>query len=63
MIICSCNVLKDSELARFCSSDIASVEQLYACLGCEVKCGRCADYVESVMLAPQRESTSSSNCI
>jgi len=57
MIVCSCNALRDSELAAFCASGvIESCEQLYACVGCSVRCGRCADYVEGVLLKPAAAS-------
>ena len=50
MIICSCNVLRETDLKPHCRPDILSTEQLYACLGCKVQCGKCAEYIESMLL-------------
>ena len=32
-----------------CRPDIESAEQLYATLGCQLKCGRCVPYVQEIM--------------
>lgn len=53
MIICSCNRLTESEIAKHCTEDMQSCEQLYASMGCKMNCGSCADYVESVLLKPE----------
>jgi bacterioferritin-associated ferredoxin len=43
MIICSCNVLSDEDV-RFAvaAKRLRSASQVYGCLGCSAKCGRCA---------------------
>ena len=53
MIICSCNVLRESQLREACTPEMESAEQLYACLGCKPSCGKCLEYVESVLLKPE----------
>lgn len=52
MIICSCNVLSDCKV-RACLQGAASCPrtpaQVYACLGCRPKCGRCAQTIRSIL--------------
>ncbi|WP_147027688.1 (2Fe-2S)-binding protein [Methylobacterium oxalidis] len=52
MIICSCNVLSDGEV-RACVRGSASCPrtpaQVYACLGCSPRCGRCAQTIRSIL--------------
>lgn len=52
MIVCSCNVLSDGAV-RGCLNDgpgcPRTPAQVYACLGCSAKCGRCARTIRSIM--------------
>ncbi|GEP03362.1 (2Fe-2S)-binding protein [Methylobacterium oxalidis] len=52
MIVCSCNVLSDGAV-RSCLSPgpgcPRTPAQVYACLGCSPKCGRCARTIRSIM--------------
>lgn len=52
MIVCSCNVLSDGAV-RGCLSDGPACPrtpaQVYACLGCSPKCGRCARTIREIM--------------
>ena len=51
MIVCSCNVLSDHALrsAVVSAEKPPRVSQVYACLGCKVRCGRCAGAVRRIM--------------
>jgi bacterioferritin-associated ferredoxin len=57
MIICSCNVIKESDILAVLSPEIDSAEALYACLGCTIKCGKCTAYVEQELISncPRRQ--------
>src|ERR1700694_2548750 len=50
MIVCSCNVLSDSQV-RSAITDGAprSAAQVYGCLGCSPQCGRCATTIRRIM--------------
>ncbi|WP_342104411.1 (2Fe-2S)-binding protein [Methylobacterium sp. SI9] len=52
MIVCSCNVLSDGAV-RACLAPGPSCPrtpaQVYACLGCSPKCGRCARTIRDIM--------------
>ena len=52
MIVCSCNVLSDGAV-RGCLGDgpgcPRTPAQVYACLGCSPKCGRCARTIRAIM--------------
>ena len=50
MIICSCNVITDSDV-RDAVSEAAprSTGQVYGCLGCSPQCGRCARTIRRIM--------------
>lgn len=54
MIVCSCNVLSDGAV-RDCLSPgpgcPRTPAQVYACLGCSPKCGRCARTIRAIMQA------------
>ncbi|MER9133560.1 (2Fe-2S)-binding protein [Mesorhizobium sp. M0768] len=42
MIICSCNVLSDQDVRSAVEAGrTRSISQVYGCLGCSPKCGRC----------------------
>jgi bacterioferritin-associated ferredoxin len=51
MIVCSCNVLSDSQVRETCARADAprSPFQVYQCLGCSPQCGRCARTIRSIM--------------
>jgi bacterioferritin-associated ferredoxin len=44
MIVCSCNVLSDKQIATVLQGDPhpPRISQVYACLGCRAQCGQCA---------------------
>ncbi|MCJ2133193.1 (2Fe-2S)-binding protein [Methylobacterium sp. J-026] len=52
MIVCSCNVLSDGAV-RSCLAPgpgcPRTPAQVYACLGCSPKCGRCARTIRAIM--------------
>jgi bacterioferritin-associated ferredoxin len=52
MIVCSCNVFSDGEV-RACLAPGPSCPrtpaQVYQCLGCSPKCGRCARAIRAIM--------------
>lgn len=52
MIVCSCNVLSDGAV-RGCLDPgpgcPRTPAQVYACLGCSPKCGRCARTIRSIV--------------
>jgi bacterioferritin-associated ferredoxin len=51
MIVCSCNVLSDSDVRTACQADARprSTGQVYGCLGCSAQCGRCARTIRRIM--------------
>jgi bacterioferritin-associated ferredoxin len=50
MIVCSCNVLSDTEVrAAVTDSTPRSAAQVYGCLGCSPQCGRCATTIRRIM--------------
>ncbi|HJE23001.1 (2Fe-2S)-binding protein [Methylorubrum populi] len=52
MIVCSCNVLSDGQV-RACLQPgpgcPRTPAQVYGCLGCSAKCGRCARTIRSIL--------------
>jgi len=50
MIVCSCNVLSDSQI-RTAVADATprSAAQVYGCLGCSPQCGRCIRTIRRLM--------------
>jgi bacterioferritin-associated ferredoxin len=60
MIVCSCNVLSDSQVrAAVVDATPRSAAQVYGCLGCSPQCGRCATTIRRIMdeaLGPCAES-------
>jgi bacterioferritin-associated ferredoxin len=50
MIVCSCNVLSDSQI-RTAVADATprSAAQVYGCLGCSPQCGRCIRTIRKLM--------------
>ena len=52
MIICSCNVLSDHEIRNVVTAareQPLRAEQVYGCLGCTMRCGRCARAIKQIM--------------
>jgi bacterioferritin-associated ferredoxin len=51
MIVCSCNVLTDHQIrAAVLGSPqpLLNAQQIYVCLGCSTRCGRCAPTVKRI---------------
>jgi bacterioferritin-associated ferredoxin len=50
MIVCSCNVLNDKQIAAAILSEArpSKISQVYACLGCRPKCGQCAATIKLI---------------
>ena len=51
MIVCSCNVLSDSDVRTALSAGHTprTTGQVYGCLGCSAQCGRCARTIRRIM--------------
>jgi bacterioferritin-associated ferredoxin len=52
MIVCSCNVLTDHDVRGVITGAEApprTAGQVYGCLGCSPKCGRCAASIRKIM--------------
>jgi bacterioferritin-associated ferredoxin len=52
MIVCSCNVLSDRETRNVATAarvQPLSAHQVYGCLGCNMRCGRCARTVKQIL--------------
>ncbi|MGC5840993.1 (2Fe-2S)-binding protein [Mesorhizobium abyssinicae] len=50
MIICSCNVLTDQAVRSAVEAERpSSTSQVYGCLRCSPKCGRCAVTIRRLM--------------
>jgi bacterioferritin-associated ferredoxin len=53
MIVCSCNVLSDSQILATLKSEEAarprSPAQAYGCLGCAPRCGRCLPTIRALL--------------
>jgi len=50
MIVCSCNVLSDHEVRHAVNTaSPRSAVQVYGCLGCSAKCGRCMRTIRKIM--------------
>jgi bacterioferritin-associated ferredoxin len=52
MIICSCNFLTDREVRTMVTTAVrppTTPGQMYKCLGCRPKCGRCARSISLIM--------------
>jgi bacterioferritin-associated ferredoxin len=51
MIVCSCNVLTDHQIrcaVQRSPQPLLNAQQIYICLGCRKRCGRCAVAVERI---------------
>ncbi len=50
MIVCSCNVLSDTQVrAAVGENTPRATSQVYGCLGCSAQCGRCARTIRRIM--------------
>jgi bacterioferritin-associated ferredoxin len=50
MIICSCNVLSDHQVRDVVAHAAPrSPVQVYGCLGCNPRCGRCMRTIKTIM--------------
>jgi bacterioferritin-associated ferredoxin len=50
MIVCSCNVLSDRDVrSAVAAAAPRSTGQVYGCLGCSAKCGRCSRTIRRLM--------------
>ncbi|TFV39516.1 (2Fe-2S)-binding protein [Bradyrhizobium frederickii] len=52
MIVCSCNIISDHDIrGALVSTDdeLFSAAQVYDCLGCTVRCGRCSHSVKRIL--------------
>jgi bacterioferritin-associated ferredoxin len=52
MIVCSCNVLSDGQIKACLNPGDdcpRTAAQVYQCLGCSPKCGRCARTIRSIV--------------
>jgi bacterioferritin-associated ferredoxin len=60
MIVCSCNVLTDSDVREALngSNSPRTAGQVYGCLGCSPQCGRCARTIRRIM----DEAVAASGC-
>jgi bacterioferritin-associated ferredoxin len=63
MIVCSCNVLSDSQI-RTAVADATprSPAQVYGCLGCSPQCGRCIRTIRRLMDETLGSCPSSGGC-
>jgi bacterioferritin-associated ferredoxin len=50
MIVCSCNVLSDKQIAAALRGEPhpPRISQVYACLGCRAVCGQCAATIKRI---------------
>lgn len=53
MIVCSCNVLTDTDVRSAVTAPVGDLprtaRQVYNCLGCSAQCGRCARTIRKIM--------------
>jgi bacterioferritin-associated ferredoxin len=52
MIVCSCNVLTDSDVRTVCHAAEGaprSPTRVHGCLGCSAQCGRCLRTIKRIM--------------
>ena len=51
MIVCSCNVFSDRDVRSALDTPAkpSTANQIYGCLGCSPKCGRCARTIRRIM--------------
>jgi bacterioferritin-associated ferredoxin len=52
MIVCSCNVISDTDVrsaVRAAEAAPRTAGEVYGCLGCSPQCGRCASTIRRIM--------------
>ena len=49
MIVCVCNRITESEVRKATRRGAATPEAAYACEGCDVQCGCCLDFAQTVI--------------
>jgi bacterioferritin-associated ferredoxin len=50
MIVCSCNVLSDTQVRETVNAASArTAGEVYRCLGCSPQCGRCVRTIRAIM--------------
>jgi bacterioferritin-associated ferredoxin len=51
MIVCSCNVFSDHQVRSVVAKEARRprMSDVYACLGCSAKCGRCAHTIKRIL--------------
>ena len=50
MIVCSCNVLSDTEVRTVANTATRrTTSYVFSCLGCRARCGRCARTIREIM--------------
>jgi bacterioferritin-associated ferredoxin len=49
MIVCSCNVFSDHQVRSAVAQEARRMSQVYACLGCQAQCGRCAHAIKRIL--------------
>jgi bacterioferritin-associated ferredoxin len=63
MIICSCNVITDQDVRSVI--DLESPPRtvdVYTCLGCSVRCGRCARTINRIMTDETKGCSAGCRC-
>ncbi|WOK18268.1 MULTISPECIES: (2Fe-2S)-binding protein [Rhodopseudomonas] len=61
MIVCSCNVLTDHDVrSAVCSEggNARTAGEVYGCLGCSKRCGRCVRSIKQIMTEALRDAGS-----
>jgi bacterioferritin-associated ferredoxin len=58
VIVCSCNVLSDKQILATLQLGAGppAAGQVYRCLGCAPRCGRCLETVRALLVKAQLES-------
>nr|WP_084802031.1 (2Fe-2S)-binding protein [Bradyrhizobium sp. Ec3.3] len=50
MIVCSCNILSDTEVRTVANTATRrTTSYVFSCLGCRAQCGRCARTIREIM--------------
>ena len=49
MIVCSCNVIRDSDIRAAVQRGCTSAEGAYRAMGCEFQCGGCREFAEEIV--------------
>jgi bacterioferritin-associated ferredoxin len=62
MIVCSCNMLRDSEIEKAAASRPLRVTQVHACLGCRPRCGGCFATIKQILESALEQATSGECC-